>query len=89
MNEETLVGVGGLEIFTRVWRPDGKARAVMVIVPGFNAHSGQYQWVAAQLVSHGLAVYAVDLRGRGRSAGERFYVDKIGDYVSWRGAPVG
>jgi len=81
MNEETLVGVGGLEIFTRVWRPDGKARAVMVIVPGFNAHSGQYQWVAAQLVSHGLAVYAVDLRGRGRSAGERFYVDKIGDYV--------
>jgi len=81
MNEETLVGVGGLEIFTRSWRPDGKARAVMVIVPGFNSHSGQYQWVAEQLVSHGLAVYAIDLRGRGRSAGERFYVDKISDYV--------
>jgi len=81
MNEETLEGVGGLEIFTRSWHPAGKARAVMVIVPGFNAHSGQYQWVAEQLLAHGLAVYAIDLRGRGRSTGERFYVEKISDYV--------
>jgi acylglycerol lipase len=81
MNEEIFEGGGGLELFTRIWRPAGRARAVMVVVPGFNAHSGQYQWVAEQLVSHGLAVYAIDLRGRGRSAGERFYVEKISDYV--------
>jgi alpha-beta hydrolase superfamily lysophospholipase len=29
-----------------------------------------------------LAVYAVDLRGRGHSDGERFYVEKMADYVS-------
>jgi acylglycerol lipase len=81
MSEETFVGGGGLEIFTRIWRPAGEARAVMVVVPGFNAHSGQYQWVAEQLVSHGLAVYAIDLRGRGRSGGERFFVETISDYV--------
>jgi acylglycerol lipase len=81
MNEEIFEGGGGLEIFTRIWRPAGRARAVMVIVPGFNAHSGQYQWVAEQLVSQAVAVYAIDLRGRGRSAGERFYVEKISDYV--------
>src|SRR3954470_7085631 len=81
MNEEIFQGGGGLEIFTRSWRPAGRARAAMVIVPGFNAHSGQYQWMAEQLVSRGLAVYAIDLRGRGRSAGEPFYVEKISDYV--------
>jgi len=29
----------------------------------------------------GLAVYAVDLRGRGNSDGERFYVETFEDYV--------
>ncbi len=30
----------------------------------------------------GFAVYAPDLRGRGKSEGERFYVDDIADYVA-------
>lgn len=30
----------------------------------------------------GFVVYALDLRGRGRSEGERFYVENIADYVS-------
>jgi alpha-beta hydrolase superfamily lysophospholipase len=37
--------------------------------------------VAEQFVANGLAVYAVDLRGRGNSDGERFYVDNFEDYV--------
>lgn len=79
--EETLEGAGGIKIFFRSWRPDGKARGVVVIVPGFNAHSGYYAWVAEQLTAEALAVYAVDLRGRGKSDGERFYVEKFQDYV--------
>ncbi len=55
---------------------------MVAIVPGFNAHSGYYAWVAEQFVAIGLAVYAVALRGRGNSDGERFYVDKFEDYVS-------
>jgi acylglycerol lipase len=38
--------------------------------------------VAEQFVAIGLAVYAVDLRGRGNSDGERFFVEKFEDYVS-------
>ena len=30
----------------------------------------------------GFAVYALDLRGRGKSEGERFYVETIDDYVA-------
>jgi acylglycerol lipase len=83
MNEASFEGVGGLKIFTRSWHPVvGKSPAVVVIVPGFNAHSGQYTWVADQFVTNGLAVYALDLRGRGKSDGERFYVEKFADYVN-------
>jgi len=79
--EERLETTGGHTLFVRSWRPDGSARGVVVIVPGFNSHSGYYGWAAEQLVASELAVYAVDLRGRGRSDGERFYVEKFGDYV--------
>ena len=82
VTEEKFAGAGGLNIFLRSWRPAGKARGVVVIVPGFNSHSGYYAWVAEQFVAGGLAVYALDLRGRGKSDGERFYVEKFADYVS-------
>ncbi|MGV3490860.1 MAG: alpha/beta hydrolase [Devosia sp.] len=80
--EETFAGRGGLKIFFRSFRPVEAPRGVVLIVPGFNSHSGQYVWVARQLVAMGLAVYAVDLRGRGKSEGERFYVDSISEYVA-------
>src|SRR5689334_17715582 len=79
--EERIEGTGG-RLFIRSWRPGDKPRGVVVIVPGFNSHSAYYAWVAGQLVSMGLAVYAVDLRGRGQSDGERFYVQNFNDYVS-------
>lgn len=82
MNESSFEGVGGLKIFTRSWQPaEGKPRAALVIVHGFNSHSGQYLWTAEQFAANGLAVYALDLRGRGRSEGERFYVEKIEDFT--------
>lgn len=77
---EMVEGADGLRIFFRSLRPK-KPRAFVVIVPGFNAHSGYYAWVAEQFAATGLAVYVVDLRGRGNSDGERFYVEKFEDYV--------
>jgi alpha-beta hydrolase superfamily lysophospholipase len=82
MKQETFEGLGGLKIFLRSWRPETKVRGVVAIVHGFNSHSGQYAWVAEQFVARGLAVYALDLRGRGKSDGERFYVQKFDDYVT-------
>ena len=79
--QETVTGVSGLNIFFRSWRPARRAAAAIVIVPGFNAHSGYYGWVAEELVGEGLAVYALDLRGRGKSDGERFFVQAFEDYV--------
>jgi len=80
--DEYVEGVGGLKIFVRAWRPADAARGVVVLVHGFNSHSGYYTWVAEQFVGDGLAVYALDLRGRGKSDGERFYVGQFSEYVS-------
>ena len=81
-SDTRVESVGGLRIFVRFWRPTGKVRGVITLVPGFNAHSGYYAWTAELLADRGLAVYALDLRGRGHSDGERFYVEKFADYVS-------
>jgi len=80
--EEFLESTGGLRIFTRSWRPEGAPRGVIVLVHGFNSHGGYYLWAAEQLLASGLAVYALDLRGRGKSDGERYYIDKFAEYQS-------
>ena len=81
-HEETFDGTGGLKIFLRSWRPSGTPRALLVICHGVNSHGGQYLWAAEQFVKSGYAVYALDLRGRGKSEGERFYVENVAEYVS-------
>src|SRR5205807_8955778 len=77
----TFKGVGGLNIATKSWQSAGKPRAIMILVHGFNAHSGYMVWPAEQFAAKGFVVYALDLRGRGKSEGERFYVEKFSDYL--------
>ncbi|MEO7049035.1 MAG: lysophospholipase, partial [Ferruginibacter sp.] len=78
----TFQNKAGLKIFTRSWLPDTNTRGVIVIVHGFNAHSGYYQWVAEEFTRQKYAVYALDLQGRGHSEGERFYIQNMEDFVS-------
>lgn len=80
-NEETFVDEDGLNIFFRSWRPAGPTRAIVVICHGVNSHGGQYLWAGEQFADSGYAVYAIDLRGRGKSDGERYYIDDVSEYV--------
>lgn len=72
----------GIRIHFRSWAPQGAPVAVVVICHGVNSHGGQHAWTAEQFVKRGFAVFALDLRGRGKSEGERFYVEDIADYVA-------
>jgi acylglycerol lipase len=80
--EERIDSSKGIKIFVRSWRAAAKPRAVVVICHGVNSHGGQYLWAAGELAAAGFAVFALDLRGRGKSDGERFYVEDVADYVS-------
>jgi len=86
--EERIEGGAGLTIQVRSWRPESNPRGVVAICHGVNSHSGYYTWAAQQFVASGFAVYALDLHGRGRSEGERFYLDKLADYLGDVGALI-
>src|SRR5262245_11680561 len=81
MKEETIEGVGGLKIFMRSWRPDDRPRGTVVINHGLKAHGGLYDWAAQQFVRKQFAVYALDMRGHGRSGGEPLFVERMADYT--------
>jgi len=75
-------GAGGVRIFTQSWRPEGEARAAVVIHHGLKSHSEHYDELARRLVGHGLAVYALDMRGHGRSAGQRAALDDFEELLA-------
>mgnify|MGYP001764879844 CR=1 FL=1 len=80
--EDRFDGEGGVRIFYRSWLPAEAPKAVLVLQHGFNSHSGLYDRPAREFAAAGFAVYACDLRGRGQSDGERFYVEDFSEYVS-------
>lgn len=87
--EDRIPTAGGFHIEVRSWRPASRPRAVVAIVHGVKSHSAYYGWAAEQLVGSGLAVYALDLHGRGKSDGDRLYLEKIEDYLDDVDALVG
>ncbi len=79
---EERIDVGGFKIVVRSRRPVSQPRAVVVVCHGVNSHGGQYLWTLDQLAAGGLAAYALDLRGRGKSEGDRFYIENVAEYVA-------
>ncbi|HWK35875.1 lysophospholipase [Sphingomonas sp.] len=82
MADERIEQANGLGIHLRSWQPDGAPKAVVILQHGFNAHGGHMEWAAERFTAAGYACYAVDLRGRGQSDGERYYVEDFDDYVA-------
>jgi acylglycerol lipase len=81
-------GAGGVMLFEQSWHPTGEARAVLVIHHGLKSHSEHYAELANRLALRGYAVYALDMRGHGRSAGRRASLDDFEDLVTDFGALV-
>jgi len=82
MSEQRITYPDGTGINLHHWPATGAPRAVMVLQHGFNAHGGHMAWPAARFGAAGYACYAVDLRGRGKSDGERFFVDDFDEYLA-------
>lgn len=74
-SEGTLIGYGGLELYTQCWQPKGEAKGALAVVHGFGEHSGRYGNVVNWFVPKGYAVYIFDLRGHGHSPGQRGHIN--------------
>jgi acylglycerol lipase len=80
--DDVFAGAGGLELYARSFRPkEGEPRGVVIFQNGLKDHGDHYAKVAQELVHHGYAAYAFDMRGHGRSAGPRVGVGRFDDYL--------
>lgn len=79
--EGTFTGVGGLTLYWQRWLPEGAPRAVLLVAHGYAEHSGRYGNVVDYFVPRGYAIYALDHRGHGKSAGARVAVNDVQEYV--------
>lgn len=77
-----VAGLDGTRLKGRLWSPEGTTRRLLVLVHGLKDHGGRYGELAGVLTSRGIAVAAFDLRGHGRSAGERAFVSRFSVYGS-------
>jgi acylglycerol lipase len=75
-------GAGGIRLHEQWWRPEGESRAAIAVVHGLYDYSDYYAPVAEQFVRSNYSVYAFDLRGHGRSEGDRSFVSAFDDYLA-------
>jgi len=79
--EGYLKGVRDTDIYYQCWLPEGKPKAILLVVHGLAEHSGRYMNVVNFLVPSGYAVYGIDHIGHGKSGGKRAYVRRFQDYT--------
>ena len=75
-----LEGTGGVRVFYRAWEAPEPAGSVL-FVHGLGEHGGRYARLAEVVRSLGLDLYAMDLRGHGRSQGRRGHVPEFACYL--------
>lgn len=74
-------GLKNFNIYFQAWIPEKKPIAILLVAHGFAEHSNRYLNLVNHFLPEYFAVYALDHRGHGRSAGERVHVDDFHDYV--------
>ena len=80
--EGTLAAADGVALAWQAWSPSGPTLAAVGLIHGGAEHGGRYPALVSALRERGCAVYALDLRGHGRSGGRRGHVDRFSDYMS-------
>jgi len=80
IEEGEFQGHDGTRLYYRASSADSRPRAVVVFVHGFGDHGGRHPHLFSGLAANGISLYAPDLRGYGRSAGQRGFISDWADY---------
>ena len=56
-------------------------RAVMILVHGLGGHSNNWDFWASFLSGHGIASYAIELKGFGNTEGVKGHIDSLNTYI--------
>jgi acylglycerol lipase len=75
-------GEDGTRLVGRVWSAPARPKSLVVVVHGLKDHGGRYDALAEGLNAAGVTVVAFDLRGHGRSAGDRAWVTRFAQFDS-------
>jgi alpha-beta hydrolase superfamily lysophospholipase len=70
-----------LNLYARVWTPEGDVRGVVALVHGLGEYGGRYVDIGQSFVDRGYAFVAGDLRGHGESQGRRAFVSRLDDFM--------
>jgi alpha-beta hydrolase superfamily lysophospholipase len=74
-------GADNLELYYRVWEPvNVEPKALLVILHGAGEHVERYNHLVEALVPAGYILAGYDLRGHGRSKGQRGHINSWGEY---------
>jgi alpha-beta hydrolase superfamily lysophospholipase len=78
--EGTFPGAGGLNLYYQSWTSQAHPKAIIAIVHGLGAHGGLFFNAVQYLVDRSYGVYAFDLRGHGRSPGQRGHIEHWAEF---------
>jgi len=66
--ESVLSRPGPVALYMQWWLPESAPKASLALVHGLGEHSGRYVNLVKTLTDRGIAVYAADNRGFGKSS---------------------
>lgn len=72
----------GIDLYYRSVLPDGAPKANLAYVHGFGDHVARHVSLAERCAKEGYAFFGLDLRGHGRSAGQRGFIASWDDYLA-------
>lgn len=78
--EGKFIGADRLQLYYQSWHPQATTKAIVILVHGLGVHSNIFDNVVEFLVAHNYGVYGLDLRGHGRSPGQRGYINNWSEF---------
>lgn len=77
---ETLEAYDGLELYCEIYKSPAP-KGVIIAVHDYGEHIGIYQSIFERCAEQSYTVYAMDLRGHGKSPGDRAFISAFDDFL--------